>query len=582
MSKIALSLTTVSKSFKRFQHPGWRALDALGCPVSSKYFDVFMALREITLEIRRGEKVALIGRNGAGKSTLLRLISGQIKPTRGQIEVNGKLQALMELGTGFHPDFTGIENIRSALSYQGIHGKEAKKLIEEIIDFTELNEFITRPIREFSAGMYARLAFATATTITPDILIIDEILGAGDAYFVGKSIKRMKELTSKGTTVLFVSHDMSANQLLCERGIWLDKGTIKADGDILSVSKAYLSSIREDEELRIRLRSAKLNQTECVKTQVSLFRFITTNNTVPEKPIVIASIQYGYGDCHLGEVSIDTLEGTSSCIVEYGVTNWSKTETIDNNICRKFGDFGGHFIHAPFQIDWKLAQKEQRWIEVRYQASLTDAIALDRYDEESKEYVRVAIINQSNEETHWRTLRVELDTRNVSETFEFNKAIAELQNLSSHDRYGNGPIKIVAFGFLDKENTRRHTLISGEVAKGCISYNASTTIHNPVAVIAIYRTDGTCAMQVLSNRDGVCFNHLSGQGQINVSFDPLFLGPGEYLVSVALFKELDLASKFEPEAYDLHDRCYPLTVLSPEGVSVEIGTVNQPAIWELV
>lgn len=581
MSKIALSLTKVCKSFKRFQHPGWRALDALGCPVSSKYFDVFMALREVSLEIRRGEKVALIGRNGAGKSTLLRLVSGQIKPTRGQIEVNGNLQALMELGTGFHPDFTGIENIRSALSYQGIHGKEAKKLIEEIIDFTELDEFITRPIREFSAGMYARLAFATATTITPDILIIDEILGAGDAYFVGKSIQRMKELTSKGTTVLFVSHDMSANQLLCERGIWLDKGTIKADGDILSVSKAYLSSIREDEEIRIRLRSAKLNQSDSVKSQISLFRFITTHNTAPDQPIIIANIQYGHGECHQGEVSIDSLEGTSFCIVEYGATNWSKTETIDNNICRKFGDFDGHFIHAPFQIDWKLAQKEQRWIEVRYKASFTDAIALDRYDEERKEYVRVAVINQSNENAHWRTLRVELDTRNISETIEFTQAIAELQNLSSHDRYGSGPIKIAAFGFLDKHNTRRHTLISGEAAKACISYTASATIHNPVAVIAIYRMDGTCAMQVLSNRDGTCFNHLAGQGQINVSFEPLFLGPGEYLVSVALFKELDLASKFEPEAYDLHDRCYPLKILSPEGINVEIGTVNQPAVWEV-
>lgn len=583
MSKIALSLTTVDKSFKRFQHPGWRALDALGCPVSSKRYDVFMALRDISLEVKQGEKVALIGRNGAGKSTLLRLISGQVQPTRGQIQVYGKLQALMELGTGFHPDFTGIENIRSALSYQGIQGKAAKKLIEEIIDFTELDEFITRPVREFSAGMYARLAFATATTITPDILIIDEILGAGDAYFVGKSIQRMKELTRQGATVLFVSHDMSATQLLCERGIWIDKGTIKADGDILSVSKAYLSSIREDEELRIRLRSNQLNPSGTAKNNVSLFRFITENNSAPVQPLTISKIQYGQDENVLGEVSIDDVESSSRCIVEAGITNWSNViEIEEKKICRTFADFGGRFIHAPFQVDWKLSKKDKRWIEIRYKASASDTLALEQFDEETKAYTRLTMIGQNNEDHHWRILRIELDTQHVNDTIdESTQAIIELQDLSSHDRYGKGPVKITAFGFLDAESIRRHTLISGDFAKACINYNAATTVHNPVAVIAIYRPDGTCAMQVLSNRDGVQFNRLLGQGHITVTFAPLFLGPGEYIVSVALFKDLCLASKFEPEAYDLHDRCYPLKVLHPEGLGVDIGTVNQPAVWEI-
>lgn len=583
MSKIALSLTTVDKSFKRFQHPGWRALDALGYPVSSKRYDVFMALRNISLEVKQGEKVALIGRNGAGKSTLLRLISGQVQPTRGQIQVNGKLQALMELGTGFHPDFTGIENIRSALSYQGIQGKTAKKLIEEIIDFTELDEFITRPVREFSAGMYARLAFATATTITPDILIIDEILGAGDAYFVGKSIQRMKELTRRGATVLFVSHDMSATQLLCERGVWIDKGTIKADGDVLSVSKAYLSSIREDEELRIRLRSNQLNPSGTVKNNISLFRFITENNSAPDQPLTVSKIQYGHDENVLGEVSIDDVESSSRCIVETGITNWSNVIEIENKTCRTFSDFGGQFIHAPFQVDWKCSKKDRRWIEIHYKASASDTLALEQFDEETKAYSRLTMIGQNNEESHWRTLRIELDTQHVSDTMdESTQAIVELQDLSSHDRYGKGPVKITAFGFLDAENTRRHTLISGDFAKARINYNAATTVHNPVAVIAIYRPDGTCAMQILSNRDGVQFNRLLGQGHITVTFSPLFLGPGEYIVSVALFKDLCLASQFEPEAYDLHDRCYPLKVLHPEGLRVDIGTVNQPAMWEIV
>src|SRR5690606_27647530 len=129
------------------------------------------------------------GRNGAGKSTLLRVISGQMRPDSGVVNVNGTVQALMELGTGFHPEFSGLDNIRSSLAFQGLSRQKAESLIEEIVNFTELEEFISRPVREYSAGMYARLAFAVATTITPDILIIDEILGAGDAYFIGKSIQ---------------------------------------------------------------------------------------------------------------------------------------------------------------------------------------------------------------------------------------------------------------------------------------------------------------------------------------------------------------------------------------------------------
>lgn len=447
MSNVAISLTEVSKWYKRFKHPGWRAWDALGFPVFSKRYDLFKALHEINLEIKKGEKVALIGRNGAGKSTLLRLILGQTKANAGIVKVSGTLQALMELGTGFHPDFTGIENIRSALAYQGIHGNRAKKLIDEIIDFTELEDFITRPVREFSAGMYARLAFAVATTVSPDILIIDEILSAGDAYFIGKSIQRIKALSHHGTTLLFVSHDMSATQLICDRGLWLDQGIIQADGDILSVGKMYMSSIRDDEENRLQERSQNM---------------------------------------HLAKMPSKTVED------KLLVNALSNNETL--------------IVQAP-----------------------------------------------------------SIDT----------------QSLTKYDRYGHGPIKISAFCFLDEHHVERHTLISGKIAKARISYQASCSVSEPVAVVAIYRSDGTCVMQVLSNREGFTLKTLSGEGTIIVTFNPLFLGPGEYVVSVALFKELDLASRFEPQAYDLHDRCYPLKVLHPHGVGVEIGIVNQPASWEL-
>lgn len=199
----------------------------------------FCALKDVNLEIRRGERIGVIGRNGAGKSTLLKLITGNFSPTSGEVEVNGTVQALLQMGLGFHPDFSGYENIRSALNYNGLSGEELEAAIEDVIDFVELGEFLHQPMKTYSLGMQSRLQFAAATAIKPDILIIDEILGAGDAYFSGKSSHRIQNLALSGCTLLLVSHSMSQVLQFCEKAVWLDRGEIRAEGDTLSVVRAY-------------------------------------------------------------------------------------------------------------------------------------------------------------------------------------------------------------------------------------------------------------------------------------------------------------------------------------------------------
>ena len=207
MSEPVIRLNDVSKMYKVFRSPRYRMLDAFGLPTPENSFSEFWAIRHLSLKVISGERVGLIGKNGAGKSTLLKLIADLVRATSGHVQVNGNVQALMELGTGFHPDFTGRENVLSAFAYQGVTGKKALNYLEDVYDFCELDEFFDMPVKTYSAGMYTRLAFAAATAIRPEILIIDEILGAGDAYFAGKSAKRMKNLTANGTTVLFVSHE---------------------------------------------------------------------------------------------------------------------------------------------------------------------------------------------------------------------------------------------------------------------------------------------------------------------------------------------------------------------------------------
>lgn len=584
MSEYSVSIDNITKKFRRFKHPGWRALDALGIKVPRKKFDEFTALRNINFRALRGEKIALIGRNGAGKSTLLRVISGQMRPDQGRVTIKGCVQALMELGTGFHPDFSGMDNIRSSLAYQGITSSKITQLIEDVVEFTELEEFIDRPVREYSAGMYARLAFAVATAIKPEVLIIDEILGAGDAYFVGKCIQRMKDLTSDGATVLFVSHDMSSIQLLCERALWIEKGTIKADGDVLSVTKSYLASIREDEEIRARSRSMSLTRAQVAantgQSAISIYRFIGSEGQAPSDPVAVAEIRFGDEKGDSGSILPDSQEERSRMIVESGITNWSNAELCDGRTCRRFGDYAGRFVHAPWQIDWTGKGKTMRWMEIDYKPSKADSLLLEEYDEKRQQYVLLAEIASGQGESGWTTLRVKMkDPQNSDD--EDSMPAQDIQMLKSQDRYGKGPIKINAFAFFDQSGTRRHTLISGEPAKAVMSFYASEPIKEPVAVVAIYRPDSTCALQVVSNRENATLGILENHGRIIVSFAPLLLGPGEYIISIALFKELNIASRHEPEAYDLHDRCYALKILPPPGLGVEIGIVNQSATWEI-
>lgn len=199
----------------------------------------FRALDGIDLKIGIGEQVALVGRNGAGKTTLLKLLTGNFSPTQGLVRVNGTVHALMQTGLGFYPDFTGYENLSSALEYNGLHGAAFDRALSDAVDFCELGPFLHQPIRTYSLGMRSRLQFAAATAIEPEIMIVDEVLGAGDAYFSGKSAARMKALTSRGCTLLLVSHSMQQVRQFCSRGVWLEAGRVVMDGPITDVVRAY-------------------------------------------------------------------------------------------------------------------------------------------------------------------------------------------------------------------------------------------------------------------------------------------------------------------------------------------------------
>ena len=202
--------------------------------------EVRNVLQDINLEIKKGETVALIGVNGSGKSTLLKLLTKIIYPNSGTIEIKGKLTSLLELGAGFHPDFSGRENIYFNASIFGLNKAQIDKRIDDIIAFSELGDYIDNPIRTYSSGMYMRLAFAVAINVDADILLIDEVLAVGDQHFQEKCLNKMKELKSEGKTMVFVSHSMDAVKFLCDRSVWLYNGKIREDGKTDKVIEEYL------------------------------------------------------------------------------------------------------------------------------------------------------------------------------------------------------------------------------------------------------------------------------------------------------------------------------------------------------
>lgn len=238
-----MRIDRVSKSFEIRSSPTRMLLQLMGLGRSAQRFQ---AVDDVSFEVRRGEVVGIVGRNGAGKSTLLKIIAGTLFPDAGRVEVDGRLSAILELGTGFHPDYTGRDNIIMGGLCIGMTRREILAKQDEVAAFSELGEFLDRPFRTYSSGMQARLCFSTALACDPAILIVDEALSVGDVRFQRKCFSHLERLRARGTTILLVSHDMSAVAQICDRAVWLERGRVAATGAAKEVSEEYLRSVLAD------------------------------------------------------------------------------------------------------------------------------------------------------------------------------------------------------------------------------------------------------------------------------------------------------------------------------------------------
>lgn len=335
MSELAVSVQNISKSYQ-ISHPGQAPPTTVAEAVMSVFRkgfrrppkENFPALRDVSLEVRRGEVLGIIGKNGSGKTTLLKILSRITEPTSGQIDLYGRVASLLEVGTGFHPELTGRENIYLNGAILGMSRQEIDAKFDSIISFAETEAFLDTPVKRYSSGMYVRLAFAVAAHLNPDILIVDEVLAVGDIQFQRKSMDRMESAaTNEGKTILFVSHNMHAVAKLCGRVVLLDRGVVRASGSPQAIIAKYLAAISDATQAVVSIESEELSKP---LQKIVLATFNSRNEAtgavkLKERWRAILEFELSEAVPHcIAAIGLKTLDSTSI------ITYWSEVTDLDS------------------------------------------------------------------------------------------------------------------------------------------------------------------------------------------------------------------------------------------------------------
>jgi lipopolysaccharide transport system ATP-binding protein len=593
-SDAVVRVENLTKRYRLYGKPLYRFLDMYGLlwrPAGK--FREHAAVADLSFEVRRGEKVAIIGRNGAGKSTLLRMICGVVTPTSGSLRVDGEIHALLSLGTGFHPDFTGRENVYSYLAHLGVVGLQADRRFAEILEFSELHEYIDQPVKTYSAGMGLRLMFSSATVITPDILVIDEVLGSGDAYFAKKSFERMKDLCERaGTTLLMVTHDLYSAAMFCERLIWIDRGVIIMDGPGKSVLRAYEESIREQEEQRLRsLRLATVaanvkGRRDDSDLLPAYLKQAPGDDAPPE--FAVRRLRFFDGDNVLATLDVADADAHETAtqaegaflILDSREGNWGELETIEGCPARRMLPYGSIFHKLPLIIASpgvaRAAREGALSVEVGCFAGRRQRLEFAVLDPDGG-----VIAAQQFEVAPdgWQDVRAQLLR---------NDAQAPLPPSERRARHGQRAMQITNVRFVGSDGAERMHFAVGAAMRVKLSYriNRPDFAERPT-MLAAFQQNGV----IRSHRfwtDQILISSADGrEGEIEIVADPLLLGAGAYFVTISVFQEGYLTSSAPKKffavsdgVYDMHARAYEI-IVKPSATQPFCNDVifQHPSLW---
>lgn len=578
-SNVVIDIRDLTKVYKLYKNPQARTLDILGLLKNKESYTLNHALDKVNLKIHGGERVGVIGRNGAGKSTLLKIISGTIKPTGGTVTVKSKARAILQIGTGFHPDFTGRQNIIAYLSQLGLSQKAITAFMEDIIEFAEIEDYVDQPLKTYSTGMAARLMFSTTTAVAPELLILDEILSVGDAYFTQKSMDRIEKLCKReNSTLLLVSHDIYSTSQICERLIWIDKGQVLIDGDPNTVTKHYESSIRTQNERRLRLNTLKkieenlqanTNQLSPYYGQVRCAAYEAIDKNLPIQALRL----YCQGEL-LSEVTPhrESQNKNSAVIRDKREANWEETEVEGSNYLA-FSTHGSVHHRAAFSVYLPPALNlEDGAVECE----------IEYFDGAQKKcFIEIFIKDH-------KRLQCELGNEGVNqwktERHSF-KLITEVEKITSRTaRYGTQSFRFRNIRFLDKNGKEKHVFETGEKMVIRIDYE----INDP-------EFDQRPTIQVNFLKDGVVRTHrfiLQGrnfsyrdkrEGTIEFVAERTLITKGRYLVNIVAMQEGGYSNRnnktfftVNPNLLDHHSRAYEIEITPTHYTLVDDTTFLHP------
>jgi len=598
----AIKISDVGKMFKIYPNKFESLRDALDdsfricrwLPLRKANYQEFWALRGISLDLKAGSRIGIIGRNGAGKSTLLKLITGNYSPTEGSIEVSGKIQALLESGAGFHPEFTGYENIKASLIYQGLTNLEIEEAIEDIASFTELGNFLQQPFKTYSMGMQARLTFATATAIKPNILIVDEVLGAGDAYFFGKSQERMQNLVEKsGASVLLVSHALDQITRFCTETIWIERGKVVKRGSPFEVVDSYMAFTQVLEERRLKAKNIKARSGQYSYDHMHLYTdSLTMNLEITGSTGAVCDVRE-ISLVHDGDVEDRIAVGDAQdanpyqtgCVILEG-SDWSAPMIEDDTCWRRltidkvrqkadgsalfysYGFFSGLYA---LKVCYRYTGSPAVIISLKKNgADILQDFTLPPSGEDWSEAI-ISIPGLGLEKMEESADQVQSADNDKSE-ISFSKTASESKK----------PIRWTGEGSLVIDNVR--ILGEGGVEKTVFRVGSSLTLE--LSIIAkrngqfqlipnatLYRQDGVYLTNFIG--DALIIDMSDGQQvRSNLVLESLNLGDGYYTFSVAIFERV----VSESSRYDLISRSYEFQVVGNETLH-SAYVFQHPSCW---
>jgi ABC-type polysaccharide/polyol phosphate transport system ATPase subunit len=524
------------KVYRLYSGQGYKFLDMFGMLGSRPgAYTEHAALDGIDLDVRRGEKVAFIGRNGAGKSTLLKLITNVVQPTSGVIDVKGKVHALLQIGTGFHPDFTGTENVFAYLAQLGVTGREAQLKYANIVEFAELEEYIGQPVKTYSSGMAVRLMFSTATAITPELLVLDEVLGVGDAYFAQKSYERMRELCEgSGTTLLLVTHDIYSAVKMCERLIWVDRGRILMDGAGPLVIKAYEDSIRQQEEVRLRIKKQERLKALARDRQVGrrahlLFEISAADGRPLDAPVYFSRIALTAGGSEVASVSLgpDSFADERASHLQREGSSWGDAVEWEGRSSRPMRNFGGSFhkVAGVLAVDVDVESSADLQLEFDYWTEATGALAVQCFLDK-----RVLAAAQV-------TLSTRAWTRHAA-AVRFTATDGAASPLNTTGVHGSGAIVVDGARVVDAEGRETQSLRHGEPVTFQIDFNViDPTLRERSQVVVALHRDGVQDVCRWISRDLMFDGAACPRGTAELHIPRLLLTDGDYSVTILVARE---------------------------------------------